>query len=158
RDGKAWHVTLAGATIYRRYWWRDDALMFRALDINGFHEEAGYGLELAASPSLPDEVNRLSAHVNVDIDPDRVVSELGELCRYQLAQRDDGSWTAPPGQWDGTGLALYALCSPYLIGRDNKWLDQALPSMEKGARFLLRARVGMPEFAEWVRRFWPAYA
>src|SRR5262249_42692740 len=60
--------------------------------------------------------------------------------------------------WDGTGLALYALCSHYLIGRDNKWLDQALPSMEKGARFLLRARVGMPEFAEWVRRFWPAYA
>ncbi len=42
--------------------------------------------------------------------------------------------------------------------RNNAWLAEVLPSMQKGADFLMRARVGAPGFSEWVRGSWPAYA
>jgi hypothetical protein len=155
--GDSYYLDVPGATMYKIFWWRDGGYIQHAWDRAGHHDEAARGLRLATSPSLPDAVNRLSANINVRVPYEKAVAELGDICRYQMNQREDGSWTAPPGQWDSTGIALWGLSSHYLMTRDAQWLRQAQPYMERGAGFLMRARVGTPAFREWTKKFWPAY-
>jgi len=155
--GDTYFLDVPGATMYKMFWWRDGGYIQHAWDVAGHHDEAARGLRLATSPGLPDEVNRMSAKVNVRLPYEKAAAELGDICRYQIHQRADGSWTAPPGQWDSTGIALWALSSHYLMTRDANWLAQAQPYLERGAQFLMRARVGSAAFREWVQKFWPAY-
>ncbi len=153
----AYYLDVPGATMYKMFWWRDGGYIQHAWDVAGHHDEAARGLRLATSSNLPAEVNRMSANINVWLPFDKSAAELGDIGRYQISQREDGSWTAPPGQWDSTGIALWALSTHYLMTRDAQWLAQAQSCMERGARFFMRVRVGTETFREWAERFWPAY-
>lgn len=155
---QSYYLDVPGATIYKQFWWRDGGFIQHAWDASGHHDEAARGLALATHPKLPAVINRQSASVNVWLPYEKAAAELGDIGGYQINQRADGSWTAPPGQWDSTGIALWALSSHYLMTRKAQWLSQALPCMERGADFLRQVRVGTPAFDDWVEKYWPAYA
>jgi len=114
------YVVKPGASLYNAFWYRDGAYICRAYDIAGLPDEAERALRVFIHTPLPREVD---AHGTARIE-----------------QREDGAWTAPEGEWDGQGQALWAILSHYELTHDRRWLAMAYPAIRKGAEWIHRIR------------------
>ena len=115
-------LQMGGPFNYWDFCYRDNSYEMRAWDMAGYPDIAG---------KLCDSLLRPASQM--------------PLSRWTVGQWDqgenDGLWLTRPGQWDGQGQTLGALVDHYLLTGDKVWLEKAWPSLERGARWIQRARV-----------------
>lgn len=116
------YVTTSGPEAYDHFRHRDAAYACRALDMAGLPERAAECLALLWQHGLPAGVSGMGAG-GADVE-----------------QHADGRWEAPPSEWDGQGLALWALGGHHRLTGDDAWLAAAYGAMQLGARWIVDAR------------------
>jgi hypothetical protein len=88
--------------------------IIQALDLTGHHREAEGCLLMLWDSNLPQPIAR-------------------------WGQQEDGAWPCPEGYWGAQGRVLAALTGHYLLAHDRAWLQQAYPSVRRGAVRLIAA-------------------
>ena len=115
-------VVKPGASDYNRYWFRDAAYIVRAFDTMNLPTLAEESLRLLWRSDLPKAVEAMAAYA------------------LRISQHADGTWSAPPDEWDGQGQAIWSLVFHYQFVRDKAWLLKAWPAIYKGATRMTSAR------------------